>query len=124
MEASLTKGGIGVSMELILQWNPDIIITSDIPFYNSVYTNSKWQTINAVKNKEIYLVPQSPYNWFEGPPGANTILGIPWTAKVLYPDKFKDLNLKVLTKEFYSKYYHYDLTDLQVDNILNSSELT
>lgn len=123
VEASLTKGGTGVSRELILQWNPDIIITSDIQFYNNIYTNTQWQTINAVKNKEVYLVPQSPYNWFEGPPGANTILGIPWTAKVIYPDKFKDLDLKVLTKEFYSNYYHYDLTDLQINDILNSSGL-
>ncbi|MGB9936110.1 MAG: ABC transporter substrate-binding protein [Methanobacterium sp.] len=123
VEAPVTKGGMGVSMELILQWNPDVIITSDSQFYNSIYSNPQWQTINAVKNKEVYLVPQSPYNWFEGPPGANTILGIPWTAKVLYPDKFKDLDMKGLTKEFYSNFYHYNLTDGQIDNILSSSGL-
>ncbi len=123
VEAPVTKGGMGVSMELVLQWNPDVIITSDKQFYNSVYSNPQWQTINAVKNKEVYLVPQSPYSWFEGPPGANTIIGIPWTAKVLYPDQFKDIDLKGLTKEFYSKFYHYNLTDEQVTGILSSSGL-
>lgn len=123
VEAPITKGGVGVSMELILQWNPDIIITSDSQFYNSIYNNPQWQAINAVKNKEVYLVPQSPFNWFEGPPGTNTIIGIPWTAKVLYPDKFKDLDLKGLTKEFYSNFYHYNLTDEQVNDILSSSGL-
>lgn len=123
VEAPVTKGGMGVSMELLLQWNPDVIITSDSQFYNSVYSNPQWQTINAVKNKEIYLVPQSPFNWFEGPPGANTILGIPWTAKVLYPDKFKDIDMKGITKEFYSSFYHYNLTDGQVTDILSSSGL-
>ena len=123
VEAPVTKGGMGVSMELILQWNPDVIITSDSQFYKSVYSNPQWQTINAVKNKEVYLVPQSPFNWFEGPPGANTILGIPWTAKVLYPDKFKDIDLKSITKEFYSSFYHYNLTDGQVTDILSSSGL-
>lgn len=123
VEAPITKGGVGVSMELILQWNPDVIITSDSQFYESVYSNSQWQTINAVKNKEVYLVPQSPFNWFEGPPGANTIIGIPWTAKVLYPDKFKDMDLKNITKEFYSNFYHYNLTDSEVSNILSSSGL-
>ena len=123
VQAPITKGGVGISIELMLQWNPDVIITSDSQFYKSVYSDPKWQTINAVKNKQVYLVPQSPFNWFEGPPGANTIIGIPWTAKVLYPDKFKYLDLKGLTKEFYSNFYHYNLTDSEVSNILSSSGL-
>jgi len=50
-------------------------------------------------------------------------MGIPWTAKVLYPDKFKDIDLKGLTKEFYSNFYHYNPTDEQVINMLSSSGL-
>ncbi|HEX3012772.1 MAG TPA: iron ABC transporter substrate-binding protein [Methanobacterium sp.] len=123
VQAPVEKGGMGVSMELILQWNPDVIITSDPQFYSTVYSNPLWQNINAVKNKQVYLTPDSPFNWFESPPGANTIIGIPWTAKVLYPDKFKDLDLKGLTKEFYADFYHYNLTDENVSNILNSSGL-
>lgn len=123
VEAPVSKGGMGVSMELILDWNPDVIITSDEGFYNSVYSNPLWQNINAVKNKQVYLTPDAPFNWFEGPPGANTIIGIPWTAKVLYPDKFNDMDLKSITKEFYSKFYHYNLTDEEVSNIISSSGL-
>ncbi|MDI6724878.1 MAG: ABC transporter substrate-binding protein [Methanobacterium sp.] len=123
VQVPIKKGGVAVSMELIIKWNPDVIITSNQQFYKTVYSNPQWQTINAVKNKEVYLVPQSPYNWFEGPPGANTIMGIPWTAKVLYPDKFKDMDLKGLTKEFYSNFYHYNLTDEQVTDILSCSGL-
>ncbi|MGB9977948.1 iron ABC transporter substrate-binding protein [Methanobacterium sp.] len=123
VQAPVQKGGMGVSMELILEWNPDVIITSDPQFYSKIYSNSLWQNINAVKSKQVYLTPESPFNWFESPPGANTIIGIPWTAKVLYPDKFKDLDLKGLTKEFYVDFYHYNLTDENVSSILNSSGL-
>ncbi|PKL67479.1 MAG: iron ABC transporter substrate-binding protein [Methanobacteriales archaeon HGW-Methanobacteriales-1] len=123
VESPVTKGGMGVSMELILDWNPDVIITSDSQFYQNVYSDSTWANINAVKNKQVYLQPSSPFNWFENPPGTNTIIGIPWTAKVLYPDKFQDLDLNSLTKEFYSKFYHYNLTDSDVSNILSSSGL-
>ena len=123
VESPVQSGGMGVSMELVLGWNPDVIITSDSQFYNSVYSNSLWQNVNAVKNKQVYLVPQSPFNWFENPPGANTIIGIPWTAKVLYPDKFENMDLKNLTKEFYSDFYHYNLTDEEASNILSSSGL-
>ncbi|WP_048189700.1 ABC transporter substrate-binding protein [Methanobacterium sp. SMA-27] len=122
-QVPLTKGSIGVSMEQILDWNPDVIIASDPSFYNNVYSNPLWQNVKAVKDKQVYLVPNSPFNWFEGPPGANTIIGIPWTAKVLYPDKFKDIDLKNLTKEYYSNFYHFNLTDDQVYNILSSSGL-
>ncbi len=123
VEAPITKGGVGVSMELILKWNPEVIITSDSQFYESIYSHPQWKNIDAVKNREVYLVPQSPFNWFEGPPGANTIIGIPWTAKVIYPDQFKDLDIKSLTKEFYAEFYHYNLTDVEVTEILRQSGL-
>ena len=123
-QSPANKGAMGVSMELVSQWNPDVIITSDSQFYQNIYSNQSWQTVNAVKNRQVYLAPQSPFNWFETPPGANTIIGIPWTAKVLYPDKFSDLDLKILTKEFYSEFYHYNLTDGEVSDILSSSGLT
>jgi iron complex transport system substrate-binding protein len=123
VEAPLTKGSVGVSMELLLQWNPDVIITSNEEFYKKVYSDSAWANIKAVKDKQVYLVPTSPFNWFEDPPGANTIIGIPWTAKVLYPDKFKDLDLKKITKEFYAEYYNYNLTDTQASELLSNSGL-
>ncbi|MBU4535100.1 MAG: ABC transporter substrate-binding protein [Euryarchaeota archaeon] len=123
VEAPITKGGVGVSMELILKWNPEVIITSDAQFYESIYSHPQWKNIEAVRNKEVYLVPPSPFNWFEGPPGANTIMGIPWTAKVVYPDQFKDLDIKSLTKEFYAEFYHYNLTDDEVTSILRRSGL-
>lgn len=123
VEAPLTKGSVGVSMELLLQWNPDVIITSNEEFYKKVYSDSYWANIKAVQDKQVYLVPRSPFNWFEDPPGANTIIGIPWTAKVLYPDKFKDLDLKKITKEFYAEYYNYNLTDTQASRILSNSGL-
>jgi iron complex transport system substrate-binding protein len=123
VESPVSSGGMAVSMELVLQWNPDVIITSSSEFYKNVYSDKSWQSVNAVKNKQVYLTPQDPFNWFESPPGANTIIGIPWTAKVLYPDKFTNLDMNNLTKEFYSKFYHYNLTDSQVSSILSSSGL-
>jgi iron complex transport system substrate-binding protein len=69
----------------------------------------------------VYLSPQSPFKWFDKPTGANMIIGIPWVAKILYPDKFQDLNLTADVKEFYSEFYHYDLTDDDVNNILKGS---
>lgn len=110
-----------VSMEQVTKWNPDVIIVGDPGFFATIYNDTLWKTIPAVKNHRVYLVPQSPFTWFDRPPGVNRIIGIPWTAKVLYPDKFRDLDLPALTKEFYTKFYHYDLTDSEVNNLLDPS---
>ena len=121
------NGMSSVSMEQVLQWNPDIIITNNAQFYNSVTTNSSnsssWNDVNAVKNHKVYLAPTAPLGWFDRPPGVNTIIGIPWTAKVLYPDKFKDIDMNSLTKEFYSDFYHVTLTDNDVKNIMSNQTI-
>lgn len=122
-QVPITKGSVGVSIEQVLKWNPDVIIVSDETFYKNIYSDPLWQNVKAVKDKQVYLVPNSPFNWFENPPGANTILGIPWTAKVLYPDRFSNMDLKTITREFYSNFYHYNLTDDELNTIITSSGL-
>ncbi len=118
-----TTSGIQVSIEQVISWNPDVIITTDPEFYASVYSNPNWAHIKAVQNKEVYLSPQSPFKWFDRPVGANMIIGVPWTAKVIYPDKYQDIDMVSATKEFYSNFYHYDLTDDQAKEILLNSGL-
>ena len=118
-----TTSGVQVSIEQVISWNPDVIITNDPEFYASVYDNPNWNKLDAVKNKEVYLSPQSPFKWFDRPVGANMIIGAPWTAKVIYPDEYKDINMVDATKEFYSNFYHYDLSDDEAKQILLGSGL-
>ncbi|MBQ2665168.1 ABC transporter substrate-binding protein [Methanobrevibacter sp.] len=118
-----TTGGVQVSIEQVLSWNPDLIITNDKEFYDSVYDNPNWAKMDAVKNKEVYLCPQSPFKWFDRPVGANMIIGVPWTAKVIYPDDYKDIDMVDATKEFYSNFYHFDLSDEEAKQILLDSGL-
>lgn len=118
------QGGSGktdVSMEQVLSWDPEVIITSDSTFYKSIYSNSSWSNVKAVQDKRVYLSPQSPFKWFDRPTGANMIIGIPWVAKILYPDKFQNLSLVSDVKEFYSEFYHYDLSDDDVKKILEGT---
>ncbi len=120
-----SSGGMSpVSMEQVVSWNPDVIVAGDKKFYNSVMSDPNWKDITAVKNKQIYLIPNQPFGWIDRPPGVNRIIGIPWLAKVLYPDKFTDIDLKSLIKEFYTKYMNYDISDAEVSTIITSSGLT
>lgn len=51
------------------------------------------------------------------------IIGVPWTAKVIYPDDYKDIDMVSATKEFYSNFYHFDLSDDQAKQLLRDSGL-
>jgi len=120
------KGGMGmtpVSIEQVTSWNPDIIIVGDKTFYSKIFSDPAWQKLKAVQDKQVYLIPTNPFGWFDRPPCLNTIIGIPWTAKVLYPDKYKDIDLPALTKEYYQKFIHTDLSDSDVNTILTTSGL-
>jgi iron complex transport system substrate-binding protein len=113
------RGRAEVSMEQVLLWNPDVIIAGNSTFYENVFSDPLWQNVKAVRNHEVYLIPHTPFCWFDRPPGVNRIIGILWTAQILYPEKFKDLDLAGRTKEFYSKFYHYDLSDEEFSRVVN-----
>ncbi len=103
-----------VSMEQILIWNPDIIIigrAADASLYDTILSDKRWKTIQAVTNERVYLRPNNPFSWFDGPSGMNEIIGIYWMIQTLYPTQCTDLDLKDKVQEFYLDFYHYTLTD-------------
>lgn len=113
-------GQTEVSIEQIISWNPEVIIAGDMTFYSEVFENPLWKEIKAVKNKRVYPVPSTAFSWFDRPPGVNQIIGIPWTAKMLYPEKFEDIDMISLTKDYHEQFYHISLTDDEVAEILNT----
>ncbi|AKB53386.1 MULTISPECIES: iron ABC transporter substrate-binding protein [Methanosarcina] len=125
-DCPLTSGSgmTQVSIEQVMNWNPEIIITSNPQFYSTVYSDSLWASIDAVKNKKVYLAPQNPFCWIDRPQGPHLILGTAWTAKLLYPDLFADMDLSKLTREFYSEFFHYDLKDEELNMLLNPATKT
>ncbi|NLA74178.1 MAG: ABC transporter substrate-binding protein, partial [Deltaproteobacteria bacterium] len=115
---SPAAGMTEVTMESVLMWRPDVIITTSREFTNQVYKDETWNMVSAVKNKKIHLAPAKPYNWFDRPPGVNRIVGIPWTAHILYPDIFTDKWFREKATQFYSLFYHYELTDEELTSLL------
>ncbi len=123
-EAPNKIGHIKVSVEQIIKWNPDIILTcgtghkTSVQVYKTLLSNNKWKNISAIVSKKIYTVPSSPYTWIDMPPSANQIIGLIWLSNILYPDLFS-FNIEKITKEFYQKFYHINLNDKDIDRILN-----
>jgi iron complex transport system substrate-binding protein len=112
------NGMTQVSIEQVMNWNPEVIITSNSQFYSTVSSDPIWASIDAVKNERIYLAPQNPFCWIDRPQGPHLIIGTAWTAKALYPDLFADMDLDSLTREFYSDFFHHSLTDSELDILL------
>ena len=124
VEAQKGKGMSPVSLEQVLAWNPQVIIAWDDVVRGGadelIRTDANWSTIDAVKDGKVYTMPNVPFSWCDRPPSVNRILGIQWIANTLYPEAY-DVDMVEVTKEFYSLFYHADVTDEQAREILGNS---
>jgi iron complex transport system substrate-binding protein len=111
-------GGLAnVSIEQVLLWNPQVIITIDQFFAQTVRHDAGWQAIDAVKNGRVHLSPKMPFGWVDFPPSVNRLVGLWWLAKIHYPDHFPE-GMTKLTREFYTLFYHRTPTDAQIAHVL------
>lgn len=76
-----------VSMEQILVWNPDVILTQDKAFYQGVYENPVWKDLPAVRNKQVLFVPNVPFGWLDVPPSINRLFGAVWLSAWLHKEE-------------------------------------
>jgi iron complex transport system substrate-binding protein len=111
-----------VNMEQIYEWNPDIIyITNFTPMQpDDIYQNTAigqdWSSLKAVANKRVHKVPLGIYRWF--PPSGDTPLMLKWLAQKNHPDLFT-YSIESEIKDYYKKHYAYELSDDEVNFILN-----
>jgi iron complex transport system substrate-binding protein len=102
-----------VSPEQLAAWNPDVmLIGSSLASYglDEILKNSQFQSTKAVKNKRAYVFP-SNIGWWDYP-APQSVLGIVWTAKTLYPDRFEDVDILKIADEFYSRFAGHSFTSL------------
>ena len=111
------RGGGTVSLETVLDKNPDAIVFGPDSIGKTVAEDASWASLDAVKGKRYYTVAGEPYNWIGRPPGPNRLLGVQWLGSVLYPETFT-YDMVARTKEFYSLFYRCDLTDSEAGGLL------
>jgi iron complex transport system substrate-binding protein len=112
------RGGIAnVSMEQVIAWAPDTIITWDANFFAGYGTNPLWATVPAVVSKRVYLAPRLPFGWIDAPPSINRVIGLKWIARLLYPDRFPE-DIRVTAREFFKLFYQTEPDDAALDRVL------
>ena len=93
-----------LDLEEIIKVNPDIIIMMPcgfdvkrtiLEYNNTLKENKQWNNLKAVKNKNVFAVDA---NSFFSKPSIRTIEGLEILAKIIQPEKFKDL--RVTDKSF------------------------
>ncbi|MGH6944327.1 MAG: iron ABC transporter substrate-binding protein [Geminicoccaceae bacterium] len=114
------RGIVNVSIEQVLLWNPEVVVTWDQRFYDQVWNNPFWRGTDAVRNRRVYLSPSEPFGWIDRPPSVNRLLGMRWLTSVLYPEQSQG-HLRTMTREFYDLFYHVQLSDRQLDQLLAGS---
>lgn len=104
-----------VSIEQILQWDPEVIITHDENFYAALQQSATvWQTVSAVRNQRIYLIPSEPFGWLDQPPGINRLLGSIWLTHILAPERLSAKDTARLITDYFRLFYQYDLSPRQL----------
>ncbi|BBO93397.1 hypothetical protein [Desulfosarcina ovata] len=59
----------------------------------------------------LFACPIGTFWWDR--PSPEAILGILWLAKTLYPRQMEAMSIKTETKRFFSRFYHYALSDAE-----------
>lgn len=123
--AEEAKGYAKVNVEQIYAWNPDVfyldgpgllnIKTEDV--YNNSVEGFDFSNLKSVKDKRVYNSKLGMWNWLTPNPDAPLVLA--WLASETYPDAFKDYDLKKVIKDYYQKWYNYELSDEQIEDMFN-----
>ena len=114
-------GLVNVSLEQVLRWNPDTIITTDRNFADQTRAISAWADVEAVRHGRIFLSPSLPYGWIDGPPSINRMLGLQWLARLFFPNRLQG-DIRDESRSFYRLFYQVDPTDPQLDRLLEGAK--
>ena len=121
-ERGAGRSGIAnVSIEQVIAWAPDTIVTWDANFFAHVHGDPVWATVPAVAAGRVFQAPRLPFGWIDAPPSINRIIGLRWIAGLLYPDRFPK-DIRSTAREFIKLFYQADVTDAQLDRILAGAQ--
>src|SRR5690606_20479105 len=119
------RGGLTqASMEQLLAWDPEVILTQDAEFARRIPNDPLWRGISAVRNHRIHLAPNLPFGWIDGPPGINRLIGVRWLLSILHPGRHPELsteNTAAAAIAFHRTFYGTELTQAGLDKLLGEA---
>ena len=140
---------VQISAEQLLAWNPDVIVVNGLYKHTQlqdtfgvinlalvngepkadksgnsaaedILSNPDYASLKAVQDNKVYGTPNAPFSWVDRPAGPNRLIGMRWLSAVVYPEYIKcDVNEEI--REFFNLFYHVDLSDEQLENVLKGT---
>lgn len=119
---------VQISAEQLLAWNPDVIVVNGEPKADKsgnsaaedILSNPDYASLKVVQDNKVYGTPNAPFSWVDRPAGPNRLIGMRWLSAVVYPEYIKcDVNEEI--REFFNLFYHVDLSDEQLENVLKGT---
>ena len=119
---------VQISAEQLLAWNPDVIVVNGEPKADKsgnsaaedILSNPDYASLKAVQDNKVYGTPNAPFSWVDRPAGPNRLIGMRWLSAVVYPEYIKcAVNEEI--REFFNLFYHVDLSDEQLENVLKGT---
>lgn len=68
-----------------------------------------------MESGNIFFAPSGVFFWDAG---QQIVLELTWMAKNLHPELFPDVNMEKEIKNFYARFYDYELSEEQVQAIM------
>ena len=106
-----------INLEQVLHYDPQVILVQDAPFFQTVFTDHRWQSISARAENKIWLIPDHPLNWFDRPPSFMRFLGLRWLTHRLYPQLYPFDEIAE-TRDFYRLFLGMEPNHVQLEKIL------
>lgn len=117
LTAGLTDGTREYTMEHLLEWDPEVMLVSTRENIEEMKADDRYAGITAVKDDEMYIIPAVAHIW-----GNRTVeqpLTVLWALHKLYPERLSQDALEKEIFDFYSHFFKYDLSDEQLEEIIN-----
>lgn len=119
---------VQISAEQLLAWDPDVIVVNGEPKTDKsgnsaaedILSNPDYASLKAVQDQKVYGTPNAPFSWVDRPAGPNRLIGMRWFSALIYPEYIKcDINEEI--HKFFDLFYHVDLSDEQLENVLKGT---
>lgn len=111
------KGMEHISLEQVMLYDPDVILVQERLFFDKVFTDPAWKRIRAVRQGRVYLIPRTPFNWFDRPPSFMRILGLQWLMSRLYPKEYP-VDMVKEARNFYRLFLGIEVSDREMRRII------
>ena len=108
-----------ITLETLLVWNPDVLFVWSPEDLKRVYTDQRFASLRAVKQRRVFAMPMGLHPWSNYTP--EQAPGILWMAKMLYPDHFQLLSPLQESQSFYRQFCGKQLSSQQVNTVLQGS---